>query len=69
MLLNNELPSQRRASGLQYPEVFFGSMANGWKRGSAIECHESSTVAYGEAEQIHVRNLSRTVDPRCIECG
>ena len=69
MLLNSELPLQRRASGLQHQEVFFGGMANGWKRDSAIECHESSAVTYGEAEQIHVRNLSRTVDPRCIECG
>ena len=66
--LNSREPaSHPRASGLQHHEVFLGCMPNSLKRNPAIECYESSAMPNGEAEQVHIRNLPRTVDPRCIE--
>ena len=56
-------------SGLQHHEISLGCVLNSLERNPAIECHESSAVPNGEAEQVHVRNLPRTVDPRCIEYG
>jgi hypothetical protein len=64
---SHELASQNRASGLQHHKVFLGSAPNSLKRNPAIERYEPSRIPNGEAEQIHVGNLPRTVDPRCIE--
>ena len=64
---SHELASQSRASGLQHHKVFPGGAPNSLKRNPVIECYESSAVPNGEAEQVRVGNLPRTVDPRRIE--
>jgi hypothetical protein len=66
-LVSHVLASQSRASGLQYHQVFVSGAPNSLKRNPAIECYESSAIANGEAEQIHVSDLPRTMNPRCIE--
>lgn len=40
------------------------------QRNPAIECHESTVVPHGKAEEVRVRNLPRTVNSCCVEmCG
>ena len=63
----HELASQSRASGLQHHEVFLSGTPDRLQRNPSIEAYESSAIPNGEAKQVHVRNLPRTVDPRYIE--
>lgn len=52
---------------MQYHEILLRRPLNGLKRYPAIKCYESSVMPNSEAEQVHVRDLPWTVDPRCIE--
>lgn len=56
-----------RDSSLKHHEIPVGRLPNGLERNPAIERHKTAFVMRGEAEQVHVGNLPRTMDSCWVE--